>query len=141
MYKSCTKLIRRDPVLKQANNERKAANIENRSLAIRRLKELLTEKVDWSSALCMESPVNCSGLNSSKVSHHAKVDLVFCHEHWDYYCGAWRAQRCQGSTYLDEKSAAAVGWKKVGDSHQCPPCAAAKKNVISFIFGGCHLWS
>ena len=114
VYESCTKFIRRDPVLKQANNERKAANVENHSLPIRRLKELLTEKVDWSSALCMESPVNCSGLNSSKVSHHAKVDLAFFHEHWDYYCCAWRAQRCQGSTQPDKKSAAVVILKQIG---------------------------
>ena len=55
MYESCAKFINKDPVLKQANNKRKASNIKNRSLAIRRLKEILTEKVDSSSLTCIES--------------------------------------------------------------------------------------
>ena len=105
-----------DPILKQAQQEEKAPNTRKCSLAIRRLKEILTKKVDWSSVMCVESLVNCSGLNHSKVSDHAKVDLAFCHQHWDYLRGAWRAQRFQGSTHLGEHSATIVGWKKVGDS-------------------------
>ena len=126
------KNMNKDLVLIQANNERKASNIKNRSLAIRRLKEILTKKVDWSSVVCIESQVNCSGLNRSKVSDHTKVDSAFFHQHWDYSCGAWHAQRCQGSTHLDEHSSTIVRWTKVGDLIQCPPCATAKKSAICY---------
>ena len=37
VYTACTKSMSRDPILKQAQQERKASNIENRSFAIKRL--------------------------------------------------------------------------------------------------------
>jgi len=91
--------------LKQAQQERKASNIKNRSFAIKRLQELLTHKVDWLSVCCVKARVNCSGLNHSQVLHHDDVDLSFCHKHWDYSRGDWRARKCYGSTHLDEETA------------------------------------
>ena len=131
VYESCKKFMNTDPILKQAQQERKASNIENRSFAIKRLQKLLTHKVDWLSVCRVKSQVNCSGLNHSQVLHHAEVDLSFCHKHWDYSRGAWRARKCHGSTHLDEETAFLMGWKNVGEnSLQCPACANAKKTCL-----------
>ena len=125
IYARAMHLISRDPILKDANKNRSSS--ASRVEAIKQIKRLLTREVDWSSIGQIQPHIKCSGLNCPKVSGHAKVDLAFCHQHWDHSRDAWRSRKCQSVAHLDMDTALLLGWQRVGqDELQCPQCYNAK---------------